>query len=120
MDASQAMDIKRIVQSLGFASVKDEYFSDKNRYTTGGHFHAELANGGVIPAVKGGVNVLAAEAGKNEAFVPLPDGKTIPVTIAGNEEQMGMMAAQLDRLDDMIQLMQTQVSVSEKILRYAQ
>ena len=120
MDASQAMDIKRIVQSLGFASVKDEYFSDKNRYTTGGHFHAELANGGVIPAVKGGVNVLAAEAGKNEAFVPLPDGKTIPVTIAGNEEQMGMMAAQLDRLDDMIQLMQTQVSVSLKILRYAQ
>jgi len=78
------------------------------------------ANGGVIPAVPGGVNVLAAEAGKNEAFVPLPDGKTIPVTIASNVEQMGMMAAQLDRLDSMIQLMKNQLGVSEKILKYAQ
>jgi len=78
------------------------------------------ANGGVIPAVKGGVNVLAAEAGKNEAFVPLPDGKTIPVTIANNVEQMGMMAAQLDRLDQLVRIMQNQVGVSEKILKYAQ
>jgi putative chitinase len=78
------------------------------------------ANGGVIPAVPGGVNVLAAEAGMNEAFVPLPDGKTIPVQIAGNEEQMGMMAAQLDRLDQLVRIMQTQVGVSERILKYAQ
>ena len=63
---------------------------------------------------------MAAEAGKNEAFVPLPDGKTIPVTIASNVEQMGMMAAQLDRLDSMIQLMKNQLGVSEKILKYAQ
>jgi putative chitinase len=78
------------------------------------------ANGGVIPAVPGGVNVLAAEAGMNEAFVPLPDGKTIPVQIAGNEEQMSMMSAQLDRLDQLVRIMQTQVGVSERILKYAQ
>jgi putative chitinase len=78
------------------------------------------ANGGVIPAVPGGVNVLAAEAGMNEAFVPLPDGKTIPVQMAGNEEQLSMMSAQLDRLDQLVRIMQTQVGVSERILKYAQ
>jgi len=68
----------------------------------------------------GGSNVLAGEAGQAEAVVPLPDGKTIPVQIAGNEEQMGMMAAQLDRLDQLVRIMQTQVGVSERILKYAQ
>ena len=78
------------------------------------------ANGGVIRATPGGVNVLAAEAGKNEAFVPLPDGKSIPVQMVNNEQQMSMMAAQLDRLDQMVRIMQNQVGVSEKILKYAQ
>ena len=81
---------------------------------------APAANGGVIRATPGGVNVLAAEAGKNEAFVPLPDGKTIPVQMVNNEQQMGMMAAQLDRLDQMVRIMQNQVGVSEQILKYAQ
>jgi ATP-dependent Zn protease len=52
--------------------------------------------------------------------VPLPDGKTIPVQMVGNEEQMSMMTAQLDRLDQMVRIMQTQVGVSEQILKYAQ
>jgi hypothetical protein len=81
---------------------------------------APAANGGIIRATPGGVNVLAAEAGKNEAFVPLPDGKTIPVQMVNNEQQMSMMAAQLDRLDQMVRIMQNQVGVSEQILKYAQ
>jgi putative chitinase len=78
------------------------------------------ANGGVIRAAPGGVNVLAAEAGKNEAFVPLPDGKSIPVQIASDEKQMGMMSAQLDRLDQLVTIMQNQLGVSQKLLKYAQ
>jgi hypothetical protein len=78
------------------------------------------ANGGVIRATPGGVNVLAAEAGKNEAFVPLPDGKSIPVQMVGSEQQVDMMSAHLDRLDQMVRIMQNQLGVSEKILKYAQ
>lgn len=78
------------------------------------------AKGGIIPAVPGGVEVLAAEAGMNEAFVPLPDGKTIPVQIAGSDEQMSLLSAQLDRLDQLVRIMQNQVGVSEKLLKYAQ
>ena len=39
----------------------------------------KLAMGGVIESTPGGVGVIAGEAGRNEAFVPLPDGKRIPV-----------------------------------------
>jgi hypothetical protein len=44
----------------------------------------EAALGGIVEAVAGGRQLIAAEAGMNEAFVPLPDGKTIPVTMSEN------------------------------------
>ncbi len=43
--------------------------------------HIFMRDGGIIPARPGGVQVTAAEAGQNEAFVPLPDGRNIPVEI---------------------------------------
>ena len=55
-----------------------------------------------------------------EAVVPLPDGRTIPVQIAGSNEQMGLMSAQLSRLDDLVRVMQSQLGVSQKLLQYAQ
>jgi hypothetical protein len=39
------------------------------------------AMGGIVPARRGGTRLVAGEAGLNEAFVPLPDGRTIPVTV---------------------------------------
>ena len=55
-----------------------------------------------------------------EAVVPLPDGRTIPVQMMGADQQTGIMAAQLARLDDIMRVMQNQLSVSENILKYAQ
>jgi hypothetical protein len=82
--------------------------------------HFQAADGGIVPPLPGGSNVLAGEAGQSEAVVPLPDGKTIPVQMVGNEAQMSMMSAQLDRLDQMVRIIQNQVGVSEQILKYAQ
>ena len=50
---------------------------------SGDHIHAEvaMADGGIIKSQPGGTLVQAAEAGMNEAFVPLPKGKKIPVTM---------------------------------------
>ena len=79
-----------------------------------------MANGGVIKATPGGVDLVAGEAGQNEAVVPLPDGRTIPVQSQGADQQFGIMAAQLARLDDIMRVMQSQLSVSENILKYAQ
>jgi D-alanyl-D-alanine carboxypeptidase len=46
--------------------------------------HIYMKDGGVINAKPGGTKVVAAEAGMNEAFVPLPNGKSIPVEIKNN------------------------------------
>lgn len=72
-DAKEAAAIKQMVKGLGFASVKDEYFADRNQFTRGGHIHAELAKGGITAGPS-----LAGEAGP-EAVVPLPGGRKIPV-----------------------------------------
>ena len=72
-DAREAAVIKQMVKGLGFASVKDEYFADRNQFTRGGHIHAELAKGGITAGPS-----LAGEAGP-EAVVPLPGGRKIPV-----------------------------------------
>lgn len=54
-----------------------------------------------------------------EAIVPLPNGKTIPVEMAGFssnlEDQTNLMSQQLGKLDELIRIMQNQVSVSTKI-----
>ena len=59
-----------------------------------------------------------------EAVVPLPNGRSIPVEIAGFNnsfsEQNSMLAAQISRLDELIGLMRNQVSTSQKILSYTQ
>jgi hypothetical protein len=118
MNAAQAAEIKRSIQGLGFAKVKDEYFADKNRYTTGGHFHAELAYGGVVSGPKSGYPTLLHGT---EAVVPLPGGRSIPVEMTGMTdkigEQVSIMSQQLSRFDQMIDLLQSSVDTQHKIYR---
>jgi hypothetical protein len=56
-----------------------------------------------------------------EAVIPLPNGKTIPVEMPGYTatlaDQTGIMAMQLNKLDEIVRVMQNQVSVSNKILQ---
>lgn len=73
-----------------------------------------------------------------EAVVPLPDGKTIPVSLNmeqmvsrlesafrqtgfnnTNNETSALMAQQINRLDELISQMRNQVNISQKILQYA-
>tara|TARA_B100000131_G_scaffold308117_1_gene337114 strand:- start:359 stop:1294 length:936 start_codon:yes stop_codon:yes gene_type:complete len=42
-----------------------------------------FAGGGVVPATPGGQQVIVGEGGQNEAIVPLPDGRSIPVVMQG-------------------------------------
>ena len=81
-NADAAAIIKEQLKDLGASKVLDEYFADKNAQTRGGHFHVEvMKDGGIIQSQPGGTLVQAAEAGMNEAFVPLPKGKNIPVSM---------------------------------------
>jgi hypothetical protein len=59
-----------------------------------------MATGGIIGARRGGVPILAAEAGLNEAFVPLPDGKRIPVDMSSMAERLGSLFGKKDNSID--------------------
>jgi hypothetical protein len=52
-----------------------------------------------------------------EAVVPLPDGRSIPVSNSG--ESMGIMTAQLEKLEELVNVMKSQLSVSNKLLQYS-
>jgi hypothetical protein len=117
-DARQAADIKAQVASLGFSKVLDEYYSDRNANTTGGHFHAELAQGGIVSGPKSGY---ASLLHGTEAVVPLPGGRSIPVEMTGMTEKIGeqvaLMGQQLSRFDQMIDLLQSSQYTQQKIYR---
>jgi hypothetical protein len=65
--------------------------------STGFSMGTGMEDGGVLKAKEGGTPVVAAEAGLNEAFVPLPNGRQIPVDL-GSGQGFDMLAAKLDRL----------------------
>jgi len=56
-----------------------------------------------------------------EAIVPLPDGKSIPVEMPGFSanlmDQTSLMSQQLNKLDELVRVMQSQVGISNKILQ---
>lgn len=84
-----------------------------------------LAMKDVIPLnefQKGGISTgpntgYSATLHGTEAVIPLPDGKTIPVTLSGYNE---MMTQQIGQLDELISIMRNQVDISGKILRAQQ
>lgn len=68
--------------------------------------------GGIVSGPKSGYQALLHGT---EAVVPLPNGRNIPVEVTSQDN--GMLTAQLDKLDELIRIMQNQVSVSTKILQ---
>jgi hypothetical protein len=78
--------------------------------------HISMANGGILSGPRSGYQPNLTMHG-TEAVVPLPDGRSIPV--AGGAESSGMMSAQLDKLDELISVMKSQLSVSNKLLSYS-
>jgi hypothetical protein len=91
-DEAQAQIYAEALKKIGFNKVMDEYFH-RSKGSTGGHFHAELAKGGITQGVS-----IAGEAGP-EAVVPLPDGRTIPVKITKDEsDQSGDIKAFMSTL----------------------
>ena len=52
-----------------------------------------------------------------EAIVPLPNGRSIPVEVRNQDSSL--LSAQLDKLDELVRIMQNQLSVSNKILQAA-
>ena len=79
-----------------------------------------LAMGGVATGPKSGY---AATLHGNEAVVPLPDGRTIPVempSLSNNiEQQVSMLGAQLATMQEMVRYMRDGNAISTKLLQAA-
>lgn len=94
---------------------------DFKRYIEGKTGSPGYRYGGVATGPRGGyLSVLHG----TEAVVPLPDGRTIPVSMptditSGIREQVGLLSAQLSKMDEMIGAMRAQTAVSNKILQHS-
>ncbi len=77
-----------------------------------------LAMGGIATGPKSGY---MAQLHGNEAVVPLPDNRSIPVEMpnfsATFDRQIDMMSQQVMRLDELVSLMRNQTSISQQILQ---
>lgn len=75
------------------------------------------AMGGILGGPKSGYTAMLHGT---EAVVPLPDGKTIPVQIAGSDssqEQIDLLSVELDKLDAMVRMINKQNDIATKILQ---
>lgn len=77
-DDTTGKKIVDAIKGLGASTVIDEYNHPSSK-ATAGHIHFEVpearaAQGGVFPARPGGTTVLLAEAGQDEAVIPMKDG----------------------------------------------
>lgn len=79
---------------------------------------ASLADGGVVAGPKSG---FMAQLHGTEAVVPLPDGRTIPVSMPdisnGMQAQVAAMSEQISKLDELVSLMRNQNAISTRILQ---
>jgi hypothetical protein len=108
-DLKQYPEVVAKLRSMGgFSRVLDESIKPANPEKAkdwGPHLHAEVAaaQGAVVPATTGGVNVKVAEGGASEVIAPLKNGR-----LPGMDEM-------IERLDQMISVMKDQRDTSEKI-----
>ena len=117
-DPKKAAAVADMVRSLpGISKVIDEY-ANPSGHATAPHIHAEIsaANGAILSGPTSGYKPNLTMHG-TEAIVPLNSPAT--QSAFGNSDQTNLMSAQLDKLDELVRVMQNQVSVSTKILQAA-
>jgi hypothetical protein len=115
-DAGRA--ITEQLRNLGASYVQDEYNNPSSR-STGGHIHAEVsaARGAILSGPMGGYKPNLTMHG-TEAVVPLNSPAAASMGL-DNSEGNSLMAEQIVKLDEMISVLKSQLSVSTKIMQFA-
>jgi hypothetical protein len=116
-DPSKASAITSMIRGMpGIRSVLDEY-ATPSKSATGGHIHAEIsaARGAILSGPTSGYRPTLTMHG-TEAIVPL---NSSTANAAGLGTDPGVMMAQLEKMDEMISVLKSQLSVSTKLLAYS-
>lgn len=112
----RAIDIQSAQAAALASSGLLEKYGFKSGSTFGDPPHIYMRDGGVATGPRSGY---AATLHGTEAVVPLPDGKTIPVSMpeyASNmQDQLGILGTQLATLENMVSLLREQNDISRKI-----
>jgi hypothetical protein len=120
-DPSKAAAVAAMIGSIpGISKVIDEY-ANPSRSATGGHIHAEIsaANGAILSGPASGYRPNLTMHG-TEAIVPLTNAMTQAISgMGGSSDSVNLLGQQLDKLDELVRVMQNQVSISSKILQAA-
>jgi len=116
--SEQGKAIASQLRAMGAINVIDEYNNPSSK-STGGHFHVQaLAKGGIATGPRSGY---MAQLHGNEAVVPLPDNRSIPVDMPnfsdGFDRQSGILSQQLMKMEELISLIRAQNATSERILQ---
>jgi len=118
-DPSRAAAIANMVSGIpGVTKVIDEY-ANPSKSATGGHIHAEIsaARGAILSGPSSGYKPNLTMHG-TEAIVPLNNSTAAAAVSNMTSSDSGLMMAQLDKLDEMVSVLKSQLGVSEKLLRY--
>jgi hypothetical protein len=116
-DAAQSARIAELVRRMpGVGYVQDEYLNPSSK-SSGNHIHAEVsaANGAILSGPASGYQPNLTMHG-TEAVVPL---NTAAQQAAAGMMDNGAMALQLGKLEEMVSLMKSQLSVSTRIMQYS-
>lgn len=82
-NAEEAKLIKKKLYELGFSTALDEYFTERSPGSTGLHFHAAFAAGGVATGSKSGYEVTLHGT---EAIIPLLPNNTVPIKLKNKDK----------------------------------
>ena len=118
-DPSRAASVASMISGIpGISKVIDEY-ANPTKSATGGHIHAEIsaARGAILSGPSGGYQPNLTMHG-TEAVIPLNSPAAQSMGLGGSENT-GLMAAQLEKLEEMVSVMKNQLAVSTKIMQYA-
>jgi hypothetical protein len=117
----QGKEIIKQLKDIGAVNVIDEYNNPSSK-ATAGHIHVQAAaKGAIVPPTPGGSIFNIGEAGQSEAIIPMPDGRSVPVTFKNSSEQTGILVSAFDKmaekLDTMIDLLNTGNRIQTTIVR---
>jgi hypothetical protein len=117
---SSVLAMVKSMPGVSFAQYEEKGQRNSNgSIATGTHIHAEVsaANGAILSGPTSGYQPNLTMHG-TEAIVPLNSPAAQSMGMGGGENT-SLMAAQLEKLEEMVSVMKNQLSVSTKIMQYA-